>query len=169
MQQDETVNQLQKTLKTNNLTVKVEDLLKELKQTKKENEDLKNKLSSSEVKDVLGEYEQVGDIKIIKAIMEDVDMPQLRILVDKVRERYDDAVAVFIGTGEKPSMVIAATKLACSKGIDANKIIKEAAVYIDGSGGGRPDMAQAGGKDSTNAQKALDKAIDMIKEVLNNG
>ncbi|MDD3094326.1 MAG: DHHA1 domain-containing protein, partial [Clostridia bacterium] len=148
---------------------KIDSIVKELKQTKKENDDLKNKLSSSEVKDVLGTYEQVNDTKIIKAIIDNADMSQLRNLADRVKDRYNDAAAVFIGKSDKPSMVIAVTKKACEKGISANKIIKEAAAYIAGSGGGREDMAQAGGKDSSNAEKALQKAVDMIKEVLNNG
>ena len=166
---EKTILRLSEALKTIDLETKIDSIVKELKQTKKENDDLKNKLSSSEVKDVLGTYEQVNDTKIIKAIIDNADMSQLRNLADRVKDRYNDAAAVFIGKSDKPSMVIAVTKKACEKGISANKIIKEAAAYIAGSGGGREDMAQAGGKDSSNAEKALQKAVDMIKEVLNNG
>jgi len=93
-------------------------------------------------------------------------MSVLRNLSDKARERYDDCVAVFVSTGEKVSMVVAATKVAVEKGIKANLVIKEAAALIGGSGGGRPEMAQAGGKDSDKAHDALKKAIELIKEAL---
>lgn len=164
--QEDIVNQLSKMLKGTDVISKVENLSSSIKELKKENAELKNKLSSSEVKDVLSVFEQYKGIKIVSSVIENADMSVLRNLSDKARERYDDCVAVFVSTGEKVSMVVAATKVAVEKGIKANLVIKEAAALIGGSGGGRPEMAQAGGKDSDKAHDALKKAIELIKEAL---
>ncbi len=167
--QDDAINQIAKLLKSSDVVQKVENLGNQIKELRKENEELKNKLSSSEVKDMLGTYEQYKGIKIIASVIKDADMPVLRNLSDKARERYDDCVVVFVSTGEKVSMVVAASKIAVKKGIDANVIIKQASMFINGSGGGRADMAQAGGKDSHMAEAALEKAVKLIKEAVDNG
>lgn len=167
-EKDKLVNRVTKLLKTQNLRDRVNGLLDELRELKKENKDLKNKLTSTDVKDILSEYEELNGVKVIKAIIKDAGIPQLRELADKMKDRYEDAVAVFVSDSEKPALLIAASKGAVKKGVLANEIIKEAASLIGGSGGGRPDMAQAGGKDSKNVDEALDKAIQLVKEALKN-
>ncbi len=167
-EKDKLVNRVTRLLKTQNLKDRINGLLDELRELKKENKDLKNKLTSTDVKDILSEYEELNGVKVINAIIKDAGIPQLRELADKMKDRYEDAVAVFASDGEKPALLIAASKGAVKKGILANEIIKEAASLIGGSGGGRPDMAQAGGKDSKNVDKALDKAIQLVKEALKN-
>ncbi|OQC01189.1 MAG: Alanine--tRNA ligase [Firmicutes bacterium ADurb.Bin099] len=163
---EDTVNQLNRMLKGSDVIARVENLSSTVRELRKENEELKNKLSANKLDNVINTFEQYKNIKIVSAVIENADMQVLRNLSDKARERYDDCVCVFVSTGEKVSMVIAATKKAVTSGVNAGTVIKEAAALIGGSGGGRPDMAQAGGKDSDKAHDAVQKAVQLIKEAI---
>jgi len=163
---EDTVNQLNRMLKGSDVIGRVENLSSTVRELRKENEELKNKLSAHKLDNVLNTFEQYKNIKVVSAVIENADMQVLRNLSDKARERYDDCVCVFVSTGEKVSMVIAATKKAVTSGVNAGTVIKEAAALIGGSGGGRPDMAQAGGKDSDKAHDAVQKAVQLIKEAI---
>ena len=95
-------------------------------------------------------------------------MDELRDVADLTSSKLDDpSVVVLACVNEgKVNLVVKASKAAVSKGIHAGKIIKEAAKAVGGGGGGRPDMAQAGGKNAEAIPTAFDKAVEVIKAQL---
>ncbi|MBN2882582.1 MAG: alanine--tRNA ligase, partial [Clostridia bacterium] len=108
----------------------------------------------------------INGTKVIVSEVEGADMGALRSMCDAAREKFSDCVVVLASGGEKVSLAAAATKNAVAKGVHAGKIIGEAAKITGGGGGGRPDMAQAGGKDSDKIEEALERARNLIKEAL---
>jgi len=106
-------------------------------------------------------------VKIISAKYDDLSIDDLRNLADSIRERAQSS-AVFLasGSGGKVSLLYAATKKAVEKGIDCGKLIKETAPIVGGGGGGRPDMAQAGGKNVDAISKALEEAIKIAQSMI---
>jgi alanyl-tRNA synthetase len=163
------IKETEKALRTNDILGKAVSLQKELKDMKHENENLVKKLSSGETRDILDSYEEINGVKVIAAKITGADMNRLREMADKAREKYHSCVCALIGTADKANIVIAATSPVCKKGIHAGKIIKEVAAVVGGAGGGREDMAQAGGKDIEKADEALEKAKQIIRERLING
>ncbi len=145
---------------------KVGKLLMDLKTARKEINNLKKKAASGSVSNVLDNPEEINGTKIIVAEIKGADMNTLRSMCDAAREKYDDCV-VLLGSGEgRISFAAAATKKAVEKGIHSGKIIGQVAKVTGGGGGGRPDMAQAGGKDASKLKEALEKGIELIGEVL---
>ncbi len=109
---------------------------------------------------------QLG-IKIISAIYDKTPVDDLKNLCDNIRGKDQNVVIVF-GTSadDKASLVCAASKNAVEKGIDCGIIIREASSVVGGKGGGRKDMAQAGGKDITKLNDAIAKAVTVIKDMI---
>ncbi|HPQ47784.1 MAG TPA: alanine--tRNA ligase [Clostridia bacterium] len=145
---------------------KIDKLLKELKAAKKEIENLKKKAATGNASDIFDNPRDVNGTKVIVAQLDGADMDTLRGMCDAAREKFSDCVVVLASGGEKVNLAAAATKNAVSKGVHAGKIIGEVAKITGGGGGGRPDMAQAGGRDSSKIGEALDRALELIVEVL---
>ena len=145
---------------------KVERLLKDIKAARKEIEVLKKKAAAGRVSGIFDNPEEINGTKVIVAEVDGADMGALRGMCDTAREKFSDCVVVLASGGKKVSLAAAATKNAVAKGINAGKIVGEAARITGGGGGGRPDMAQAGGKDSAKIKEALEKASELIKEAL---
>ena len=94
-------------------------------------------------------------------------MTALRNMTDTLKSKLGSSVVALASAFDgKVSLVVSATKDAVSKGVHCGKIIGEAAKAAGGGGGGRPDMAQAGGKDISGIDKAIDIAVNKIKEQL---
>ena len=140
--------------------------MKELKAARKEIDNLKKKAVTGNASSVLEKPIEVNGTKTIIAEIKDADMNTLRSMCDAARERYDDSVILLISGDGKVSCAAAATQKAVSKGIHCGKLIGQVAKIVGGGGGGRPDMAQAGGKDSLKIAEALEKARELIGEVL---
>ncbi|MCD6323110.1 MAG: alanine--tRNA ligase, partial [Clostridiales bacterium] len=145
---------------------RINKLLKELKSARKEIDNLKKKAATGNASGVLDKPIEINGTKTIIAEIKGVDMNTLRSMCDAARERYDDSVILLISENSKVSCVAAATQKAVAKGIHCGKLIGQVAGIIGGGGGGRPDMAQAGGKDSAKISEALEKARELIGEVL---
>ncbi len=145
---------------------RVDRLLKELKSAKKEIDNLKKKAAAGSAASVLDNPEEINGTKVIVTEIQGSDMNTLRSMCDSAREKYDDCVVFLVSGGDKVSLAAAATKKAVEKGIHAGRIIGQVAKITGGGGGGRPDMAQAGGKDSSRINEALEKAGALIREVL---
>jgi alanyl-tRNA synthetase len=143
---------------------RIETMATELKVAQKELEQLRSKLVSNSLDEVLSKATEVNGIKVVKARFDQLDMEALRNTGDTIRNKMGSGVVV-LGSGHegKVCFVVMATKDVVSKGIHSGNIIKEVAKIAGGGGGGRPDMAQAGGKDISKIDEALDYSVKVIE------
>lgn len=142
---------------------RVATVQQELKDAQHEITKLKAKLMKSEVADLFDHAEAAGDVTVITADLPGKDMEELRALADTWRQKAASAVfAVATSNDDKANLLIAVSKDANAKGIKAGDIIKAVASHINGGGGGRPDMAQAGGKNPA----GIPQALAAVKEYL---
>jgi len=147
------------------LLKKIEALNNEVKAAHKELEELRNKLVESKIDEILSRAEKVNDIILITAKFDKMDMDTLRNTADTLKNKINQDVGIIVLASVlegKVSFVAAATKSAVAKGLHAGNIIKEAAKVTGGGGGGRPDMAQAGGKDPSKIDAAFTKVKELI-------
>ncbi|MDP4092852.1 MAG: alanine--tRNA ligase [Bacillota bacterium] len=159
------LNEVASALKTNpqDSVRKVEALNTELKSAEKEIEQLRNKLVSSEVGDVLSNAVEIKGIKVVTARFDQLDMDALRNTGDMLKNKMGSGVVVLAtGYAGKVSFIVTATRDVVDKGIHCGNIIREVAKIAGGGGGGRPDMAQAGGKDITKIDDALKTSSTVI-------
>ena len=165
-EREELLNGVAKVLKSNpsDSVKRVELLMNELKTAKKEIEQLKGKLVSSSLDDVLSKVIEVKGVKVVTARFDQLDMEALRNTGDTIRNKMGSGVVVLAtGFEGRVGLVVMATKDVVSKGIHSGNILKEAAKVTGGGGGGRPDMAQAGGKDISKIDEALKEAVKVIE------
>ena len=149
------------------LAEKIESLLEEIKALHSENEKLKDKLAKNAVGDVMDKVVEVGTFKVLPVKMEGIDMNALRNLGDELREKIKSGVVVLASAKDgKVNLIAMATDDAMKAGAHAGNLIKEIAVCVGGGGGGRPNMAQAGGKNPDGMEKALEKAVEVVKAQL---
>ena len=147
------------------LSEHIKKLQDELKAVKSENESLKSKANSEALGDVA--EKDIKGVKLLSAAIKDVDMNGLRDLSDKLKAGKDCAVIVLLSDcGGKANIVVAATEGAIGKGAHAGNLIKEIAPLVGGGGGGRPNMAQAGGKNAAGIPDALNKAEEVLDGML---
>ena len=139
----------------------------EIKEKEKEILGLKNKLTSGIEEDILSSVREISGIKVIAYKLDGIDGDALRDLCDKMRNKVSSGVIVLLSDiGGKVNIVSMATKDVLEKGIHCGKIIKEVATIVGGGGGGRPDMAQAGGKNPNNIKDAIEKAYLVIESLV---
>lgn len=153
-------------LKTNKNDVmnKMQNTLDENKNLEKEIEKLKSELTLSKLDDILKEVSIVEGVNVICKIIEDSDGDDLRKLGDKIRDNLDSVLVVLGSTkDDKVSLIAMATKDLVKRGIHSGNIIREVAKVTGGGGGGRPDMAQAGGRDASKIEQALAMVPELIK------
>ena len=146
---------------------KLQTQLAELKDKEKEIIFLKGKLASSSVDEILDNIKDVKGVKVICGTVKDIDGDALRDLADKLRHKLVDGVVVLgSNANDKVQFVAMASKSAIDKGVHCGKIIKEVAKIAGGGGGGRPDMAQAGGKLPEKLEEAIDNACSIIETLV---
>ena len=110
---------------------------------------------------------QAGNAKVVVASYPEADATALRALADDLRGMTGRFVAVLAGAADgKPSLLVAASKDLASEGFDSGAVVRQAAPLIGGGGGGRPDLAQAGGKDATRLEEAVREAARLALEAL---
>ncbi|HLS54279.1 MAG TPA: alanine--tRNA ligase, partial [Tissierellaceae bacterium] len=156
-------------LKTNreHLQDKASSMVEELREKDREIEKLKAKLATDIAKDIIEEAKYVEDIPIVSYKTDSMDVNALRNLGDEIRNRLDSAVVVLASTQNSKLVFISmVTKDLIDKGILAGNLVREVAKVTGGNGGGRPDMAQAGGKDISKLDEALDLVPDLVKKQL---
>ena len=148
------------------LIERAEQVTKQVKDLRKEIQKARRSAGPS-VADYLKGAKEVGGARIVTAKLEDADANDLRALADALRQSGPSvALALGTATGGKVALMVALTKDLVERGLHAGKIAGKAARFCGGGGGGRPDMAQAGGKDPEGLDKALQKAADLIAEKL---
>lgn len=154
-------------LKSNvpDLPKRIESVLSQVKDLSRENESLRGQLGSIEAASLTSRLKTINGVQVLAAQVSAGNMDGLRNLVDQIRDKLAQAIIVLGAVSdEKVNFVVAVTGDLVSKGYHAGKIIKEVAAICGGGGGGRPDMAQAGGKDASKLQDALKHAERLIEQ-----
>ncbi|MEV3126468.1 alanine--tRNA ligase [Paenibacillus larvae] len=135
---------------------RVDSILSQMKELNREIESLRSKLSHIEAGSLTDQIKEVGGIKLLAAEVNAADMDSLRQLADEMKAQIGSGVIVLGAvSGQKVNLVAAVTQDLTKKGLHAGQIVKAAASICGGGGGGRPDMAQAGGKDPSKLKEAL--------------
>ncbi|WP_320937032.1 alanine--tRNA ligase, partial [Enterocloster lavalensis] len=156
-----------KTAKTTpaGLSAKIEALLEEIKTLSAENEKLKSKLAKDSLGDVMNQVKEVNGVKVLASQVADVDMNGLRGLGDQLKDKLGEGVVLIASVMDgKVNLMATATDGAQKKGAHAGNLIKAIAGLVGGGGGGRPGMAQAGGKNPAGVEEALKKAVEVVEE-----
>ena len=141
---------------------KIAHLQAEVKALHSENESLKAKMAQDAVGDVMSQVQEIKGVKLLATALEDVDMNGLRDLGDQLKEKLGEGVVVLASVnGGKVNLLAMVTDQAQKAGAHAGNLIKGIAAIVGGGGGGRPNMAQAGGKNPEKVPEALKAAGDI--------
>ena len=141
------------------LAEKIAHMQAEIKTLQSENESLKSKIAQSSMGDVMDEVVEVKGVKLLATAIDDVDMNGLRDLGDQLKEKIGEGVILLASAnGGKVNLVAMATDGAMKQGAHAGNLIKAVAAKVGGGGGGRPNMAQAGGKNPAGIPDAISEA-----------
>lgn len=166
---NELVNNVSDTLKTNpnSLAQKAEGLMQQIKEYEQKIQQLKKQLAKGTIEELVNNKKTIGDVSYIAARIDYQDMNSLREIADTLRNKLKSGVVVLASENQqKVNMVAAATKDLVSRGVHAGNLIREVAKVTGGGGGGRPDMAQAGGKDPSKISQALEKVKVLLEQQL---
>lgn len=145
---------------------RVEGLLVELKEKEKELEALKSNMAAGAAEDIINSARDIKGVKVVTAVV-DTDVDGLRELGDRLRDKLGKSAILLASTkDDKITFIAMLSKDAISSGAHAGNIIKEVAKIAGGGGGGRPDMAQAGGKDKSKVKEALEAAYGVIEGMI---
>lgn len=145
---------------------KVEALSAELKEREKEIEELKSKIAADAVQDIVNKAVEIGGVKVVTAAA-NLDIDSLRSLSDKLKSKLGKSVVVLGSVKDgKVTFIAAASRDAVECGIHAGNIVKEVAKIAGGSGGGKPEMAQAGGKNPEKVDDALKAVYDTVEKMI---
>ena len=141
----------------------IKKLQDELKAVKSENESLKAKEAQNALGDVMDKVREIKGVKFLASSVKDVDMNGLRDLGDQLKEKLGSGVILLISEkGGKVNIMTMATDDVVKRGAHAGNLIKAIAKQVGGGGGGRPTMAQAGGKNPAGIDKALQDAPEVL-------
>jgi alanyl-tRNA synthetase len=162
---EEELHAVAKVLKTTpaNLLERAEHLMADMKNLQSENESLKSQAAKDALGDVMDQVQEVSGVKLLATKVAGVDMNGLRELGDQLKEKLGEGVVVLVSEKDgKVNLIAMATEGAMAKGAHAGNLIKGIAALVGGGGGGRPNMAQAGGKNPA----GIDAAISECAKVL---
>ncbi|MGU3440912.1 alanine--tRNA ligase [Bacillus cereus] len=155
-------------MKTNpkDILTRVDGLFAQVKQLQKENESLAAKLSNIEAGNLTDSVMTVDGVNVLAAKVNVADMNNLRTMMDDLKNKLESAVVVLASVNDdKVNILAGVTKDLISQGYHAGKLVKEVASRCGGGGGGRPDMAQAGGKNPAQVEEALAFVQEYVKSV----
>ena len=166
---EDELNQAAKVVKSTpaNLVDRLEHLMAELKALQSENESLKSKAAKDALGDVMDQVVEVKGVKLLATSVDGVDMNGLRDLGDQLKEKLGDGVVVIASSCDgKVNLIAMATDNAMAAGAHAGNLIKAIASKVGGGGGGRPNMAQAGGKNPAGIPDAIAEAKTALEGML---
>ncbi|MEM9489686.1 MAG: alanine--tRNA ligase, partial [Myxococcota bacterium] len=143
---------------------RVAKLQGELRSLEREVAKLKTKLAAGGSRDLMSEVVEIGGIKVLAVSTEVADGKALRETGDQLRDRLGSGVLLLVGIGDGKVSLLAMVTKDLTDRIHAGKLLGEVAKTVGGRGGGRPDMAQGGGKDPSQAPAALDRARQFVAE-----
>ena len=158
-------------LKANNLKdapVRAEALAAELKETAKQLEILKAQMAAAKIDGLFENAADIDGVRIVSAYLTGTGADTLRDMVDKVRDKAPNAVTVLIGSdGNKTMMAVGVSKNAMARGLKAGALVKKIAAIAGGNGGGKPDFAMAGIRDTSKIDDALNAVPEIVKAEMN--
>ena len=166
---EELLKETAKVLKVNNLsdlTVRANQFVDEMKAQKQQMDELRAKLSKGEADEILNSAKEVSGVALITAQKEGATVDMLRNLCDEIKNKYAENPVVIVLSNladDKITFLASANKAAVAKGAHAGNIIREVTKAAGGSGGGKPDMAQGGGKDASKIADAIALAEEVLK------
>ncbi|OOE14941.1 alanine--tRNA ligase [Fictibacillus arsenicus] len=155
-------------LKTNlkDVPQRIDALNDQIRELQKEKESLASKLGNLEAGSLVDEVQTINGVSVIAKKVNASDMNGLRSIVDDLKNKLKSGIVILGAESQgKVNIVAGVTKDLVSKGYHAGNLVKEVAVRCGGGGGGRPDMAQAGGKDPEKLEEGIDSAVELIKTV----
>ncbi|WP_394137512.1 alanine--tRNA ligase [Cytobacillus oceanisediminis] len=148
------------------LSSRIDLLLGEIKQLQRENESLAAKLGNIEAGSLVSKAREINGVTVLAEKVQAVDMNSLRNMADDLKQKLGSAVVVLGTVNEgKVNIIAGVTEDLIKKGFHAGKAVKEVASRCGGGGGGRPDMAQAGGKDPEKLESALQFVEEWVKSI----
>jgi len=163
---EKTLEEVSRVLKTNpsGIIEKAEHVMAEMKALASENESLKSKAAKDALGDVMSQVIEVKGVKLLAASVAGVDMNGLRDLGDQLKEKLGEGVVVLLSEKDgKVNMIAMATDGAVKGGAHAGNLIKGIAALVGGGGGGRPNMAQAGGRNPAGIPDAIAEAAKVLE------
>ncbi|KGX93533.1 alanyl-tRNA synthase [Pontibacillus halophilus JSM 076056 = DSM 19796] len=166
------LNEAADLLKTKPETVpeRINALYKELKESQREKESLAAKLANLEASSILDEFEDIEGVPLLAKVVDVADMNALRNMLDDLKQKIDSGIILLATVNNgKVQLASGVSKDLIDKGYHAGNLIKEAASRCGGGGGGRPDMAQAGGKNPEQVEEAVQYAKTYVQSVSTNG
>ena len=147
------------------LTARIEAMLEEIKTLHSENEKLKSRMAKEAMGDVMDQVQDVKGVKVLAVRADGVDMNGLRELGDQLKEKLGEGVIVIASAADgKVNLMATATEGVLKQGVHAGNLIKGIAGFVGGGGGGRPNMAQAGGKNPEGIEAALAKVPELVSQ-----
>ncbi len=164
---EDTLHEAARLAKTSPAELKnrIGSMMEELKALHAENEKLKSRLAHESLGDVMNQVREISGVKVLAAKVSDADMNGLRTLGDQLKEKLGEGVIVLASVqGDKVNLMATATDAAQKQGAHAGNLIKAVASLVGGGGGGRPGMAQAGGKNPAGVDAALEKVYEAAGE-----
>ena len=161
-----TVNQVAGTLKVTptEVNARVGNVLDQVRTLEKELAALKGKLASAQGDELLGKAVDVNGVKVLAATLNGADVPALRETMDKLRDKLKSAAIVLAAVNDGKVSLIAGVTPDMTAKVKAGELVNFVAQQVGGKGGGRPDMAQAGGTDPSGLPKALDGVVAWVGE-----
>ncbi len=151
--------------RTDGIPAQIEKLLAGQKEMQKQLNEVHAMQEKADAQKLLMAVQEIGELHVVAGRVNASDMEELRNIADRVCSNLENGVVVLAAPqgDDKVSLVVKADSGAVAHGIHAGKLIKEVAAMVGGGGGGRPDMAQAGGKQPENLPKAFEKAEEVIR------
>lgn len=155
------------TTSTEEVADKVTTLLDSYDDVRRELVEVKQQVVKIEFATKMADTKMVKGVPVLSCLLKDADNDTLRQMTDTFREKYPSGI-VALGSviNEKPSLILAVTEDLVKRGVNAGEIVKQVAGIMDGSGGGRPVLAQAGGKDPSKLAEALAKVLPLVEAKL---
>ena len=157
-------------LKANNMkdvAARAQAVIAELKEANKQLEIAKAKLASSQIDGLFQNAVEVDGVRIVTVYLNGTTPDTLRSMMDKLRDKEPNAVGALIGTdGSKTTLAVGVGKNSLARGLKAGALVKQIAAIAGGNGGGKPDFAMAGIRDTSKIDDALNAVEGIVKENL---
>jgi alanyl-tRNA synthetase len=158
-----TVRKIEETLRSDDVVGKTQQLQERVKQLEKQLAQASGKLASNRGDELTSQAQAIGSAKVLSAVIEGVDAAALRDLMDQLKNKLGSAVVVLGTANEGKVSLIAGVTADLTAKVKAGELVNMVAQQVGGKGGGRPDMAQAGGTDPANLDKALKSVPDWVR------